>query len=182
MSVDFAKPPLENLMEMLNANSSVDVVTTDFMDITPPEVLVGDADGRNTRVSLRTTMEFTHAGRVYVKFNRLPLAQVLTADVSVTLEDTGTFEQALDMYRRKYGVHLDEDDIQIVGPFDVSGGELSYSFPVQAPANSYGYYGTATFKVNVNWRLDDPELVEQEMDRLRQVVQFDLPMAITAIF
>lgn len=182
MSVDFAKPPLENLMEMLNANSSVDVASTDFIDITAPEVLVGDADGRNTRVSLRTTMEFTHAGRVYVKYNRLPLAQVLTTDVSVTVEDTSTFEEALDMYRRKYGVYLNQDDIQLVGAFDVSGGELSYSFPVQAPAGSYGYFGAGTFRVNVNWRLDDPELVEQEVDRLRQVVQFDLPMAITAIF
>jgi len=182
MSVDFGKTPLENLMEMLNAKSSVDVTTTDFMDITKPEVLTGDASGRNTRVSLRTTMEFTHAGRVYVLYDRRQLSEVITPSVNVTVEDTDTFEVALDMYRRKYGIYLDEHDIQVVGNFDVSGGELSYQIPVKSPVDSYGYYGTANLTVNVNWRLDDPELVASQVDELRQVVQFDIPLAFTAFY
>lgn len=182
MSVDFAKPPLENLMELMNAKSSVVAKTTDFMEITPPLVLTGDVDSRNTQVSLLPSFEFSHAGRVTVKYNRLPLATVINADVSVTVEDTGTFAEAVDMYRRKYGVYVDDADIQVVGTFDVSGGELSYQVPVIAPVDSYGYYGTANLTVNVNWRLDDPELVEEEVNRLRQVVQFDLPLALTAFY
>jgi hypothetical protein len=182
MSVDFRKTPLENLMEMLNAKSSVVAAVPDFQTISDPVVLVDDPDGYNTQVSLRTTMAYTHAGKVSPKFNRRPLTDVITADVNVTVEDTATFAEALDMYRRKYGIYLDEHDIEPVGAFNVSGGELSYQIPVRSPLKSYGYFGTATLTVNVNWRLDDPELVEVEVNRLRQLVQFDLPLAITAIF
>lgn len=182
MSVDFSKPPLDNLMEMLNANSSVVAAVGNFMEIGKPVVLTGDASGRNTQVSLRTNMEFSHAGRVTVKYDRLPLSAVITSDVAVTVEDYDQFATALDMYRRKYGVYLDEDDILTDQPFDVSGGELSYQVAVTAPADSYGYYGAATFKVNVNWRLDDPELVEEEINRLRQLVQVAIPTSILSAF
>lgn len=178
MSVDFAKTPLENLMEMLDVNSSVTATVDDFMEIGKPVVLTGDADNRNTQVTLRTSMEFTHAGRVTVKYNRLPLTDVITPDVNITVEDFQKFDVALDMYRRKYGVYLDEKDIVTVEPFDVSGGELSYAVAVRTPVDSYGYYGTATLTVNVNWRLDDPELVEVEINRLRQLVQVSIPMSI----
>jgi len=53
---------------------------------------------------------------------------------------------------------------------------------VSAPADSYGYFGTASFKVNVNWRLDDPELVEEEINRLRQLVQVAIPTSILSAF
>lgn len=182
MSVDFGKTPLENLMEMLNAKSSVVVKVTDFMDITKPEVLTGHPSGHNTRVSLRTTLAYTHAGRVAVTYDRRNLSEVITPNVNVTVEDTDTFEVALDMYRRKYGIELGVEDIEVVGVFDVSGGELSYQIPVKSPVDSYGYIGTANLTVNVNWRLDDPELVASQVDELRQVVQFDLPLAFTAFY
>lgn len=181
MSVDFAKTPLDNLMEMLDVNSSVTTTVDDFMEIGKPVVLTGDASNRNTSVSLRTNMEFSHAGRVTVKYDRLPLNVVVTPDVSITVEDYETFDVVLEMYRRKYGVYLDEKDIVTVQPFDVSGGELSYVVAVQSPVDSYGYYGTAEMTVNVNWRLDDPELVEVELDRFRQFVQFTIPMAILPV-
>ena len=182
MSVDFAKPPLENLMELMNAKSSVVATVGDFMEIGKPVVLTGDPDGRNTQVKLRTSMDYSHAGFVTVKYNRLPLNVVITPDVNITVEDYQKFDVALDMYRRKYGVYLDEKDIVPEQPFDVSGGDLTYQVAVKSPTDSYGYTGTATLTVNVNWRLDDPELVEVEINRLRQLVQVSIPMSILTAF
>lgn len=182
MSVDFAKTPLENLMEMLNANSSVVAAVGNFMTIGDPVALTDHPSGRNTQVKLRTNMDYTHAGFVTVEYDRLPLSAVITPDVNITVEDYQKFDVALDMYRRKYGVYLDEKDIEPVQPFDVSGGDLTYQVAVRSPVNSYGYKGTATLTVNVNWRLDDPELVEVEINRLRQLVQVSIPMTILTAF
>lgn len=181
MSVDFSKSPLENLMEMLNAKSSVVAKTTDFMEFGKPAILAGDPSSRNTQVSLRTNMEFSHAGRVAPKFTRLPLNSVITSRVNIKVEDYATFEEALETYRRKYGIYLDHFDVQPDQPFDVSGGESSYAIAVTAPAGSYGYFGTAVLNVSVNWRFDDPEKVEADMEQLRQLVQFDLPLALNSL-
>jgi len=181
MSVDFSKTPLDNLMEMLNAKSSVVAKATDFIEIDRLTVLTDDVDGRNTQLSLRTNMEFSHAGRVNPKFNRLPLNSVITPRVNVTVEDYATFEQVLETYRRKYGVYVDVLDVQPDQPFDVSGGDLSYAVAVTSPATSFGYKGTAVLNVNVNWRFDDPEKVEMDMNQLRQLVQFDLPLALNSL-
>lgn len=181
MSVDFSKTPLDNLMEMLNAKSSVVAKTTDFIEIDRLTVLTDDPDGRNTQVSLRTNMDFSHAGRVNPKFDRLPLSSVITSRVNITVEDYATFDQALETYRRKYGIYLDRQDVLPDQPFDVSGGDLSYAVAVTSPATSFGYKGTAILNVNVNWRFDDPEKVESDMNQLRQLVQFDLPLALNSL-
>lgn len=182
MSVDYSKPPLDNLMELLNAKSTVAVKASDFMDITKPVVLTGDPSGRNTMVSLRTTLEFTHAGRVEARYDRRPLAEFINASVNVTVNDDATFADAIAAYRDRYGIYMDAQDIEAVGPFDVSGGEPSYIVPVRSPLNSYGYTGTANLQVNVAWRLVDPELMESAVDRLYQIVHHQLPETITSYY
>ncbi|WJJ54986.1 hypothetical protein [Xanthomonas phage RTH11] len=58
------------------------------------------------------------------------------------------------------------------------GGELEYTLTFNAKPNALMYIGSGQFKVKVNWRFDDPEWIEQNINRLRVLFQNDLPLSI----
>lgn len=178
MPQDLSLPPLDSLIGMINDVSSVQVDRTSFAQIFPPEI-ISAPDGANTHVTFKTTMDFSHAGRVSFQYVRLNLATLFANGIDATVEDNSTFEQYLDAVRQRYGFYLHEDDIALDSPWNIANGELTHTVQVRARNSSYAFIGVANMTVNVNWRLDDPELIEDQTDRLRQLVNFTLPLSIS---
>lgn len=177
MSHTLALSPLKSLLALINAQTSVVLTEDDIHTLFPPQVIPDAAAGMpNTGIALRTGMDFSHAGRVSLQYRRLDLADLTPYALTATVEDNATLEQYLGMLCLRYGLTLSAHDIESVDPFDVSGGALSYAVSLRAKPDSLMYVGTGTFNVNVNWRLDDPELVELQIDRLRTLLNVTMPL------
>lgn len=176
---DLSLTPKVGLLTFINAKSSVPATEADLSQFFPPEVIVDPEPGApNTRITLKTTMEFTHAGRVTLEYNRLNLADFSQYQMAATVEDVGTLDQYLAMLTTRYGIYFNVSDVEPDAPFDVSGGEASYTITLNAKPDSLMYYGTGQFKVNVAWRFDDPEWIEQNINRLRVLLHSELPLSI----
>ncbi len=179
---DLSLPPLQGLVQLINEKISSPTMTlADFSVIFPPQVIAPLPDGSNTQVTVKTSMDYTHAGRATFFYKRMDLTDLFANGIAATINDTDNFAQYLTALSMRYGVFFSEEDLEPVQPFDVSGGELSYQVAIQAKPESYAYVGQGNVTVNVRWRLDDPELVEQEADRLRQLVNFTLPLSISLL-
>lgn len=179
MAGDLSLTPKAGLLALINAKSSVVATEANFQEWLAPQPIANAPAGQpNTEVTLRTNLEFSHAGRVTLQYTRLNLADFTQYQMSATVEDIGTLEQYLAMLSNRYGIYLQPTDIEPTTPFDVSGGELSYVYTFAAKPNSYLYYGQGQFVVKVNWRFDDPEWIEQNVSRLRTLVQIDMPSAV----
>ncbi len=175
-------PPVQGLVQLINEKiSSAPTTVDDYSVIFPPVAIAPLPDGSNTRVTVKTSMDYTHAGRATFFYKRVSLADIFTPAISANVDDVDTFSDYLASLSSRYGLYFSEDDLEPVQPFDVSGGELSYVVAIQAKPNSYAYVGAGNVTVRVTWRLDDPELVEQEVDRLRQLVNFTLPLSISLL-
>lgn len=175
-----SQPPVQGLVALINQKiSSAPTTVDDYSVIFPPVAIAPLPDGSNTRVTVKTSMDYTHAGRSTFFYKRVELSELFAQPVTATINDTDNFTQYLAALTARYGVCLTDTDIEPVVPFDVSDGELSYEIAVRAKPGSYGYVGQGNVTVNVRWRLDDPELIEQEADRLRQLVNFTLPLSIS---
>lgn len=179
---DLSLPPVEGLVKLINAKiSSAPTTVDDYSVIFPPVAIDPLPDGSNTQVTVKTSMDYTHAGRATFFYTRVDLGTLFTPAISANVDDVDTFADYLTALTSRYGLYFSEDDLEPVQPFDVSGGELSYVVAIRAKPTSYAYVGTGNVTVRVTWRLDDPELVEQEVDRLRQLVNFTLPLSISLL-
>lgn len=175
-----SQPPVQGLVQLINQKISSPTTTiNDYSVIFPPVSIAALPDGSNTRVTVKTSLDYTHAGRATFYYKRVELSQLLGQPVAATINDTDNFAQFLAALTARYGVYFSETDFEPISSFDVSGGELSYLIGIRAKPDSYGYVGEGNVIANINWRLDDPELVEQETDRLRQLVNFTLPLSIS---
>jgi hypothetical protein len=176
MSSDLSLTPKAGLIALLNAKSSVVVTENDLLEIFPPVALQGTP---NTEVTVKTTLAFSHAGRVTRQYNRLNLASLTPYQLSATVGDSGTLAEYLTMLTTRYGIYLTPDDFLPNTTFDVSGGELSYTLNFTAHPNNLRWYGTGAFIVNIVWNLADPELVEQQVNRLRTLINVTLPLSLS---
>ncbi len=180
MSNYLSTSPEDALARLIQTQSQVPVQWSDFLQVFSPVALgEDDPSGRNTAVTVRTTMEYSHAGRATFHYDRLDLAELFSTGLSATVEDISTFTDYLTALNARYGLGLTESELVPVEPFDVSGGELSYQVVVQAPEDAWRFTGQGPLTVHVRWRLDDPELVEAEVDRLHQLINYTLPETIT---
>lgn len=171
-----SKPAEDALAQLIQEQCQVPVQWTDFLKVFPPEPLTeGDPSEGNTSLTVRTTLQYTHAGRATFRYHRLDLADLFSAGVSATVDDVADFSQFLTAINSRYGLSLGAGELQPVEPFDVSGGELSYQIAVQAPPEALRFTGQGVLTANVRWRLDDPELVEAEVDRLHRLINYTLP-------
>jgi len=179
MSNDLSLTPKTGLLALINQNTSVPVTEADLSEIYPPEAIDGATAGQpNTRVIAKTTLEFTHAGRVTLQYKRINLADFTPYNMTATVNDNATLDEFLSMLTTRYGIFFNASDMDPSVPFDVSGGELEYTITLTAKPNSYMYVGSGQVKAKVIWRFDDPEWIEQNINRLRVLLQSDLPLSI----
>lgn len=179
MSSDLSLTPKAGLLALINQNTTAPVTEADLKEIYPPQVIPGAPAGQpNTSVVAKTTLEFTHAGRVSLQYKRIDLAEFTPYNMSATLDDVGTLDQFLAMLTTRYGIFFNASDMDPSVPFDVSGGELEYTITLNAKPESYMYVGSGQFKAKVTWRFDDPEWIEQNINRLRVLLQSDLPLSL----
>lgn len=179
MSIDLSLTPKAALLALLNEKTTAPVTEADLKQLYLPEAIPDAPAGQpNTRASAKTTLTFSHAGRVTFEYRRLNLADFTPYNMTATLQDTGTLEEYLAMLTTRYGIFFGPEDVVSAVPFDVSGGELEYTITLNANPDSYLYYGTGQFKAKVVWNFDDPEWIEQNINRLRILLQSDLPMSL----
>jgi hypothetical protein len=177
---DLSLAPKAGLLALINAKSSAPATLADLQEIFPPQVIANAPTGQpNTQVTVRTTLDFSHAGRVTLSYHRLDLSAFTPYQMNATIEDVGTLADYLAMLTTRYGIYFDTAEVSSTVPFDASSGELTYTFTLQANPTSYMYVGSGDFIVHVVWRFDDPELIEQNVSQLRIAVQIDLPNSIS---
>lgn len=183
MPSSLSKTPEEALLALIQEKSNIPVTWNDFMTVFPPVALPADhPSGKNSEVTVRTSMDSTHAGRVSFQYDRYDLAELLLIPMSATIEDVGTFANYLTALNARYGIDLESRELAPVLPFDVSGGELSYQVLVRAAPNALRLVGEGYLTVSVNWRLDDPERVEIEAERLYRLVNITIPSSLDTLF
>lgn len=176
---DLSLTPKAGLLALINQNTTAPAAVEDVQEFYPPEVIEDAAEGQlNTRITLKTTLDFSHAGRATFEYQRIDLSRFTPYGLTATVEDIGTLEQYQTMLTNRYGIYLGVEEIEPAIPFDVSGGELEYTLTFNAKPNALMYVGSGQFKVKVNWRFDDPEWIEQNINRLRVLLQNDLPLSI----
>ncbi len=176
MSSDLSLSPKAGLVALLNEKSSVVVTEADLLEIFPPVVLSGTP---NTEITVKTTLGFSHAGRVTRQYNRINLSALSPYALTATVEETSTLAQYLTTLSNRYGIHFTPEDFLASTAFNVSGGELSYTFNFTARPTNLRWTGTGVFIANVVWNLTDPELVEQQVNRLRTLVNVTLPLSLS---
>lgn len=173
---NLALTPVEGLLALVNANTSAPVELSDLNEIFPP-VVIEDAEGSdpNTRITLKTNFDFSHAGRVTVDYHRLDLSQFSAYNIGAYVQDNATVDEYLAALSERYEIYFGTTDIQPTEPFDLSGGELSYIVEFTALPESLMYIGTGTFVVNVIWLFEEPELIEARAEALHDFVHDTLP-------
>lgn len=172
-------PPREALLRLINQRASSPLALSDIMEIFPPVAVPEPLEGQgNTQVTIKTTLDASHAGRETFTYDRIDLALFTPYQINTTIEDIGTQAQFLAMLTRRYGFQF-ENEVEAILPFDVSGGELSYPTIFRAKPTSLVWTGEFTAIVHVRWRLTDPEWVEMEADRLRTLLNVSLPLSLS---
>ncbi|QVD49245.1 hypothetical protein LUCX_175 [Xanthomonas phage vB_XciM_LucasX] len=150
MSSDLTLTPKAGLLALINQNTSVPVTENDLLNLFPPEVITDALAGEpNTRITARTTLTFSHAGRATFEYHRIDLANLTPYAMSVEISAAATLDQYLAALAERYGLYLSTSDLEPAVPFDISTGQTEYDLTFNAKPGSLMYVGSGQFKAKI---------------------------------
>lgn len=167
------EPPLYNLVAMISERTTAPVELSDIVEVSHPEPYEGTY--ANTKIRMRTSLDFSHAGWGELLYRRIPLSDFEAINAGATMFDMDGIREYLWHFSQNQRIHMDDNEIELAEPFDPLNWPLEYAATFQAKPESLMYVGSGKLIIRTYWRFAAPEVNEAQVDRLRTLLHVTMP-------